>query len=99
MQRLLKHFLLRKNSLFWVDSRGRRYPELGELIGKERILRKLRDEFPKLRAGHFCLFLAQDRHRQQDLRKRPQVVAALGGDFKLLDPRSFLQFILSAETF
>jgi hypothetical protein len=52
-----------------------------------------------LRAGHFCLFLAQDRHRQQDLRKRPQVVAALGGDFKLLDPRSFLQFILSAETF
>ncbi len=60
--------------------------KFGQLTSKERILRKLRDEFCKLRAGQFWLLLAQGRQRQHNLRKRPEIMAALGGDLELLDP-------------
>jgi hypothetical protein len=39
-----------------------------------------------LSVGYFCLFLAQGRQRQQNLRKRPQIVAMIGGALELLDP-------------
>ena len=59
--------------------------EFGQLTSKERVLRELRDELLKLCAGHFCFFLAQGHQRQQNLRKRPQVVPMVGGDLELLD--------------
>jgi hypothetical protein len=60
--------------------------DLCQLIDKERILRKLRNEFGKLSAGHFWLLLAQGSHGQQNLRNRPKVPAMIGGDLELLDP-------------
>jgi len=65
--------------------RGGRDPELGQFTGKKRVLGEFRDEFDQLSTRYFCLFLAQSRERQQDLRKRSQVVATVGGDLDLLD--------------
>jgi hypothetical protein len=60
--------------------------ELGQLTGKKRVCGEFRDEFGKLTASYFWLLLAQSSHRQQDLRKRSQVAAVIGGDLELLDP-------------
>src|ERR1700722_13734941 len=67
-------------------SRGRRrHFEFGAFAGEERVFGTLRDEFLELDAGHFYLLFPQGRQRQQNLRKRSQIVAMFGGDFKLLD--------------
>src|ERR1019366_4638187 len=68
------------------NNRGRRNIEFGQLTGKKWVFGKFRDEFRKLCACHFRLFLAQGRQRQQNFRKRPEIMAVLGGDFELLDP-------------
>lgn len=60
-------------------------PELRQLTRKERVLRKLSDKFVKLGARYFWLVFAQGRQHQQNLRKRPQVVAMIGCDLQLLD--------------
>lgn len=54
--------------------------EFGQLSREERILRELRDQFGKLSAGNIWFLLAQGRKCQQNFRKRPEVVAARGGD-------------------
>ena len=59
---------------------------LASSLANSGILGEFRDQFPELPAGHFCLFLAQRRQCQQDIRKRPQIVAMVGGDPRLLDP-------------
>jgi hypothetical protein len=53
--------------------RGMRNIEFGQLTSKKRVFGEFRDELRKLCAGHFCLFLAQGRHRQHNLRKRPEI--------------------------
>jgi len=50
---------VKKNSLFRGNGRGRRNLELGQLTSKERVLRKLCDEFAKLNACYFWLLFAQ----------------------------------------
>ncbi len=70
--------------------------EFGQLTGKKRVLGEFRDELRKLFAGHFCLFLAQGCQRQQNLRKRPEIMAAFSSDLKLLDA-GFLVAVDSSE--
>ena len=50
----------------------------------------------KLVTGNLWLFLPQGRQRQQNLRKRPEVVAVRGGYLKLLDAQ-FLVAVDSSE--
>jgi hypothetical protein len=51
---------------------------------------EFRDELLKLGAGELWLLLAQGRQRQQNLRKRPQVMAMIGGDRELLEAYSLV---------
>src|SRR5271166_874525 len=67
------------------DSRGRRHIEFGQFTSKKRVSGEFCDQLRKLCAGYFCVFLTQGRQGQQNLRKRPEIVAALGGDLELLD--------------
>jgi len=66
------------------NDRGRRNLDFRKLICKERISRKFRDKLTKLKAGHFRLSFAQGCQRQQDLRKRPQIMPVIG-DLELFD--------------
>jgi len=50
----------------------------------------------ELCADHFFLLLTQGHQRQQNLRKRPQVMAVIGGDRELLDA-CFLVAVGSSE--
>ena len=72
-------------SLLRNDGRRASSLELRQLTDKERVFWKLGGEFGKLSASYLWLLFAQGRHRQQNLRKRPQVAAVIGGDPKLLD--------------
>ena len=69
---------------------------LASSLAKSGIFGEFRDELAKLSASYFWLLLAQGRHRQQNLRKRPQVAAVIGGDLELLDP-CFLVAVDSSE--
>src|SRR5579863_9418616 len=80
------HRLVSRISLLTRTDGCRRNLELRKLIREETILRKLRNEFSKLSTCYFWLLLAQSRHRQQYLRKRPKVTAMTGGDLELLNP-------------
>src|ERR1035437_10356602 len=78
------------------DGHGRRNIEFGQLTCKKWVLRKLIDELLKLCSGQVWLFLAQGRQRQHDLREQPEIMAALGGEFELLDAY-FLVAVDSSE--
>ena len=92
--RLLKLVRRSKKSLLTGNRRGG--SNLVQLTGEKRIFGEFRDEFAKLSAGYFWFLFAQGRHRQQNLRKRPQVVAVIGGDLELLDA-CFLVAVDSSE--
>jgi hypothetical protein len=85
VRRILAHPALEEFTLP-ADNRGRQNLEFSQLERKKRVLGKFRDQLLKLGAGHFCFFLAQGRQRQHDFGKRPEIMAALGGDLELLDP-------------
>ena len=86
MHRLLKLILLSKKSLLRSNCRGRSNLDLGQLTSKKLVFREFRDKFAKLSVSYFWLLFAPGRQRQQNLRKRPQVAAIVGGDLDLLDP-------------
>src|SRR5712691_1380806 len=65
-------------------TRGGGLGELGQLAGEERVLGELRVQLAELRAGQLHLLFAQRRERQQQLGKRPEVVAAGRGRPELL---------------
>lgn len=60
-------------------------PQFGQLIGKQRILRKLLDQFGQLRPGQIGLLFAQGHQRKQNLGKGPQVAALCRGNLQLPD--------------
>jgi hypothetical protein len=66
------------------DNRGGKNIEFGQLASKKRVFGKFCDELLKLCAGHYCVLLTQGRQRQQNFRKRPEIIAARGGDLELL---------------
>ncbi len=79
------------------ECRAGRNLELRQLSGEERIFGELRGQFRKLGPSDFWLLLTQSSHGQQNLCKRPQVPAVIGGDLELLNAYIFIA-VDSSET-